>query len=295
MSDKTSTRAFTLVEVVAAVALLAILLSSVLVVMNNFVDAVIDMRLRQQAFDLARTNMETLLSESRLSDMAESGISETNPDIRWETVVEPFYEPINDSMWVRAVCSAVFIDSKNQDQTIELEHWVTNLTAAQVKQILEQQQIEAEYLDLLQADEYTDIQQATIAYLEQADLDAGAYIELIEQQRRQRLEYLDEKGFNDYEEFAEQLQEEENEFLEELGMDFDEYNDFASTYSPSTAENPETEDPDIEGPDIEDPEIEDPVFEPDEELPDTQWDWDNIPKELWPLIEQLTGAKPPSQ
>ncbi len=285
LTDKTSTRAFTLVEVVAAVALLAIMISSVLVLMNNFVDAVIDMRLRQEAFDLARTNMETLLSESKLLDMEETDISEINPDIRWKTVVEPFYEPIKNSMWIRAVCSASFIDSKGQDQTIELEHWITNLTAAQVRQILAQQQVESEYLELIQDGGLTDIQETTIAYLEQAGLDVEVYKDFIEQQRRQKLEYLDRKGFDGYEKFAEQLQDEENEFLEELGIDFDEYNNFASTYTPSTAENP----------DIENPETENPETKPVEESPDTQWDWGNIPKELWPLIKKLTGTEPPSQ
>ena len=245
LSDKTPGRAFTLVEVVAAVALLAIMISSVLVLMNNFVDAVIDMRLRQQAFDLARTNMETLLSESRLSDMAESDISETNPDIRWETVVEPFYEPINYSMWVRAVCSAMFIDSKGQDQTIELEHWVTNLNAAQIKQILEQQRLEAEYLDLLQAGQYSDIQETTIACLGQQGLNVEAYKDFLERQRRQKLEYLGENEMVDWGEFLQQLEDEENEFLEyEIGMDFDVYNECAENYITPAIQNGPVPDPD---------------------------------------------------
>jgi len=47
---------------------------------------------------------------------------ETNPAIEWATIVEPFHEPYKDRMWIRAVCSASFIDSKGQQQDVELEH-----------------------------------------------------------------------------------------------------------------------------------------------------------------------------
>ena len=104
--------------------------------MNRYVDSVIDLQLRQEAFELARGNMEQLLAETKLSDIVEFGDSETNPDIEWQTFVEPFYEPITNQMWVRAVCSAGFTDSKGEFENIELEHWITNLNAAQVKQIL---------------------------------------------------------------------------------------------------------------------------------------------------------------
>ena len=140
--------AFTMVEVVAALVLLSMILSSVLVLMNRYVDSVIDLQLRQEAFELARGNMEQLLAETKLSDITEFGDSETNPDIEWETLVEPFYEPITDQMWIRAVCSAGFDDSKGEYQNIELEHWITNLTAAQVRQILGQEQLEDELPNL---------------------------------------------------------------------------------------------------------------------------------------------------
>ena len=83
-------RGFTFVEVVAAVVLLGIMLSSVLVLMNRFVGSVIDMRLRQQAFELARSNMEQLLSQSRVRETVDYGDSETNPAITYQTTVEPF-------------------------------------------------------------------------------------------------------------------------------------------------------------------------------------------------------------
>ena len=283
-----------MVEVVAALVLLSIILSSVMVLMNRYVDSVIDLQLREEAFELARGNMEQLLAETKLSDTVEFGDSEINQDIEWQTLVEPFYEPITNRMWIRAVCSAGFTDSKGEFENIELEHWITNLTAAQIKQILSQQQVEAEYMDLLAGGEDSAIQETTLAYLEEAGLDHEAYRRFSEQQKRKKLEYITEKGFDGYEEFLEILSEEENEFLEELGMDFDDYNEFAASYVPKNAEISDpyenignTDDSDQSQNQSDDPELQQkdgPIF-----------DWPNIPKELWPTITQLTGEEPPTQ
>ena len=293
--------AFTLVEVGAALVLLSIILSSVMVLMNRYVDSVIDLQLRQEAFELARGNMEQLLAESKLSDMAEFGDSEQNPEIEWQTLVEPFYEPVTDQMWIRAVCSAGFDDTKGEYQNIEMEHWITNLNAQQVKQILAQQQVEAEYMDLLAEGAGSAIEETTLAYLEKEGLDSEAYKRFIEQQKRKKLEYISEKGFEGYEEYLEDLNRGENKFLEEQGMDFNRYNEFAADYVPKAG----TEDPllpDADDPFDSTPDTDDPFDEsPDLKEPDTQpsnsfkFDWANIPRELWPIITQLTGEEPPAQ
>ena len=285
--------AFTMVEVVTALVLLSMILSSVLVLMNRYVDSVIDLELRAEAFELARGNMEQLLAETKLSDITEFGDSETNPDIEWQTLVEPFYEPVANQMWVRAVCSAGFTDSKGEFENIELEHWITNLTAAQVKQILAQQQVEAEYLDLLAGGEDSIIQETTEAYLKEEGLDHEAYKRFSAQQKRKKLEYISEKGFEGYEKYLETLSEEESKFLEELGMDFDGYNEFAANYVPKNTglsdfygdfdNTPNSDRPRDDGPDT------DPS-DPDDFGPD--W-WDRIPPELIPLIEQLLGITRP--
>lgn len=287
--------AFTFVEVVAAVALLAILLSSVLVLMNRFVGAVIDMRLRREAFELARANMESLLSETKLPDIDEYGESETNPDITWQTTVEPFYEPYKSRMWIRAVCSASFVGSKGEEENVELEHWITNLTAAQIRQILDRQEVESAYMELLHEGQYSDMQLTTIAYLEQEGMDVEGYKELLEQHRRKKLEFLDKNGKDGFDEYVEQLTAEENDFLEGLGMNFDAYNEFADSYVPPQTDSlPDMLDP--ENPDEYNPQ--DPENpSPDQEPSPDRWipDWPNIPKELWPIIESLTGEKAPSQ
>jgi len=284
--------AFTMVEVVAALVLLSMILSSVLVLMNRYVDSVIDLQLRAEAFELARGNMEQLLAETKLSDRTEFGDSETNPDIEWQTLVEPFYEPMTNKMWVRAVCSAGFTDSKGEFKNIELEHWITNLTAAQVKKIVAQQQVESEYLDLLAGGEDSAIQETTGAYLKEEGLDHEAYKRFSEQQKRKKIEYINENGFEGYEEYLETLKEEESKFLEELGMDFDAYNEFAANYVPKNTglpdfygdfdNTPSSDRPRDDGPDT------DPSDPDDFEIP-----WDRIPPELIPLIEQLLGITRP--
>ena len=291
--------AFTLVEVGAALVLLSIILSSVMVLMNRYVDSVIDLQLRQEAFELARGNMEQLLAESKLSDMAEFGDSEQNPEIEWQTLVEPFYEPVTDQMWIRAVCSAGFNDTKGEYQNIEMEHWITNLNAQQVKQILAQQQIEAEYMDLLADGEASAIEETTLAYLEKEGLDPEAYKRFIEQQKRKKLEYISEKGFEGYEEYLEDLNRGENKFLEEQGMDFNRYNEFAADYVPKAGTEdpllPDADDPFDSTPDTDDPFDESPDAKEIDAQPSDDYgiDWSRIPPELIPILEQILGITRP--
>jgi len=281
--------AFTMVEVAAAVLLLGIILASVMVLMNRYVDAVIEMQLREEAFELARSNMEQLLSENRLSDMDEFGTSETNSDIEWETRVEPFYEPVTDQMWIRAVCSAGYTDNKGEFQNIELEHWITNLTAAQVKQILAQQAVEEEYAELLAGGEYDAIQETTLAYLKQEGLDDEAYRRFIEKQRRQKLEYIAEKGYAGYEQYLQSLEGEENLFLKELGVDFDAYNDFAASYVPKS-DKLNSMLSDLYGDQGPGSSTGDSPGQPSS---DYEINWNKVPPELVPLVERLLGIKKP--
>jgi prepilin-type N-terminal cleavage/methylation domain-containing protein len=236
---------FTLVEVAAALVLLGLLLGSTLTLMNRYVDTVIDMQLRQQAFEMARSNMERLLSETTLSDMDDYGTDEFHPELDWETRVEPFYEPLTDRMWIRAVCSAGYIDTQGDRQDVELEHWITNLTKEQIRQILAQQKAEEEYLKILQGGELTDVQKTTVAFLVREGMDVEAYRKLLKKQLRQKIDYLSRNGMTGYETYLLELEEGENEFLQKLGMDFDEYNTFAAEFDPSTF-SPESYGPQLE-------------------------------------------------
>lgn len=305
--EHSARRAFTIVEVVAALAVLSVMLGSVMVLMNRYVEAVMDLQLREQAFEIVRGNMENLLAESKLSDMGEFGTSETNADIEWKTLVEPFYESVTNRMWIRAVCSAGFNDSKGEYQEVELEHWITNLTAVQIKRILAQQKVENEYMELLNDGEDSAIQETTRAYLLEQGLDADAYDRFAKQQKRRKLEYISEKGFDGYEELLEILEEEEDEFLEKLGMDFNGYNQFAAAYVPqSTGEGSLSSDLNGDSKASEDlPEFSDDTprdkssasdkpSSPDKSSSDdSRIDWSKVHPDLVPIVEQLLGIKKP--
>ena len=138
----TREKAFTLAETVAALVILAFISTSVLVVINRSMASAVDSVLRMQAFEVARKNMEELLSSDSVEESVEYGNSEMYPDIQWETVVESFYVPLDKKMWIQAICSAEYTDSEGQVQTVEITHWLTDVSKAELLKILAQQQDE---------------------------------------------------------------------------------------------------------------------------------------------------------
>lgn len=160
--------AFSLVEVVAALVILAFVSTSVLVVFNRYMESAADSVLRMQAFEVARTNMEELLTLDSVTESVEYGNSDRYPDIEWQTVVETFYEPLTSRMWIQAICSAEYIDSEGEVQTVELTHWLTDVTKTQLLKILAQQQDAIEQLagqvieTLEEAAEYAGVDERTL-------------------------------------------------------------------------------------------------------------------------------------
>jgi prepilin-type N-terminal cleavage/methylation domain-containing protein len=138
-------KAFTMIEVSVALIILGMLAATVLVIINKAVDTVIFWQTKIQAFEIARENMEQLLSRPSVTDSLEYGTSRTNPDITWETTVESFYEPVTSRMWIRAICSAEFTDTQGQPQKVELTQWLTGLNQYQIMKIIEQQKKLEEY------------------------------------------------------------------------------------------------------------------------------------------------------
>jgi prepilin-type N-terminal cleavage/methylation domain-containing protein len=161
-------KAFSLVEVLTALAILALISSSVLVVIDRCVASAANSGQQMRAFEVARENMEKLLSSATVEESVEYGQSDRYPEISWQTVVETFYEPITSRMWIRGVCSARYNDPNGQEQTIELEHWLTDLTKEQLLQIMkrdEEQQDDAagELIETLEAAaEYAGVDAETI-------------------------------------------------------------------------------------------------------------------------------------
>jgi type II secretory pathway pseudopilin PulG len=128
-------RAFTLVESMAAIALLAFICAGTWLVLERCTASAADLTQRMRAFEIARDNMEKLLGADSVQETTEYGTSEKFPDIRWQTTIESFYEPITSNMWVRGVCSAEYIDSSGTPQTVELVNWITGLSSEQTKQL----------------------------------------------------------------------------------------------------------------------------------------------------------------
>jgi len=147
-------KAFTMIEVSVALIILGMITATVLVIINKAVDTVVFWQAKMQAFEIARENIEQLLSRPSVTDVLEYGTSQTNPDINWETTIESFYEPVTNRMWMRAVCAAEFTDTQGQPQKIELTQWLTGLNKKQVFQILDQRRREKEYQQAM--DEYLD-------------------------------------------------------------------------------------------------------------------------------------------
>ncbi len=171
---KTKSRGFSLVEAVTALMILAFISTSVLVVINRCMASAADSALRMQAFEVARENMEKLLTANSVKQTAEFGTSDKYPEIQWQTVVETFYEPITQRIWVRGVCSAEYTDSTGETQTIELTHWLTDVTKKQLLELLRQQQKEQEQLAAMVAD-------MVINTIEEAAEYAGVEVQTVEQ------------------------------------------------------------------------------------------------------------------
>jgi prepilin-type N-terminal cleavage/methylation domain-containing protein len=130
-SGRPRAEGFTLLEVVTALAILGLASSSVLLVINRCMAAVANSTLRMEAFALAQENLEKILVADSVTESVEFGASEMYPDITCQTAIEAFSEPATGKMWVRVVCSAQYVDSAGEKQTVQLEHWLTELTDQQ--------------------------------------------------------------------------------------------------------------------------------------------------------------------
>ena len=161
--------AFTLVEVLAALVVLAIISSGVLMAISRCAASATDSILQMHAFEVARHNMERLLASDSVKESIEYGQSEEYPEIAWQTVVETFYEPITTRMWIRGVCTAEYKDTENEDQKVELVHWLTDLTKEQLLQLMKQKEDQEQSADQL------------IETMEEAAEYAGVDVETIEQ------------------------------------------------------------------------------------------------------------------
>lgn len=151
-------------------AILALVCSSILVVISRCTTSAANSALRMHAFEVARENMEKLLASDSVKEMTEYDSSDKYPEIQWQTTVETFYEPITSRMWIQAVCSAEYTDMDGQEQTVELTHWLTDLSKQQLLEIMAEKEKQEQQLA-----------ERNIATIEEAAAYAGVDVETIQQ------------------------------------------------------------------------------------------------------------------
>ena len=134
-------KGFSLIEAVAALGVLAIITSSVLVIVDQCMNSVADMKLRRNAFEIARENMEILMTEKTVSEKSEFGVSELYPEIEWQTTIEMFLPQGSNDNWLKAVCSSQYYDSKDETRTVEFTAWLTMLSKKDVLTIQKNRKI----------------------------------------------------------------------------------------------------------------------------------------------------------
>jgi prepilin-type N-terminal cleavage/methylation domain-containing protein len=198
---RSRTIGFTLVEVAMSIAILGIIASSAIVVMNNCIESAIDVRKKVLAFNLARENMETLLAEKSLSEMIDFGVSEIDPEITWELTTEVIQQQYTDDWFLEARSVALYTNGKGEEEKVEFIHWASTLTEGQIKQIQERDEKMADQSDRVEYDEF-------LMYF-----------------RKRMLSYIAGLGFemDDYRKFLKELNDEKSRFIAEReGEDFDE-------------------------------------------------------------------------
>jgi hypothetical protein len=162
--------AFSLAETAAALLILAVICTSVVVVFNDASKSAANSARRIEAFEVAQENMEKLLASTYVQEGIEYGQSVKYPGIEWQSGVETFYEPITKRMWARAVCTASYLDIDLVSQKVELTNWLTDLTQDQVLELIKRKQAQKNLLaqadkilgSIEEAAEYSTVPESTI-------------------------------------------------------------------------------------------------------------------------------------
>ncbi len=149
---------FTLIEALTALVIVGFICGTVLVVINDCVDSISDQSSRLEAIEVARENIEFLISQSMLKESVETGISEVYPGIEWVMSVEVVQFPMTNKLWMKAVSSANFYNSNNELEEIKFERWLAPLTAQQEKLIMNDRQREQDYLSELELEQQAEAQ-----------------------------------------------------------------------------------------------------------------------------------------
>ena len=140
-------KAFTLVEAMAALLVMGIVTGGGVVTISNCLNSMINMRLEEEAVNLASENMEYLLAKKQISEFVESGTDEINPDLSWEIGFEVAEFPSTGKLWVRAFSTASYYNSENEYKEIQFEDWLMQLDDKEAKLVEQQREEEQALLD----------------------------------------------------------------------------------------------------------------------------------------------------
>ena len=126
---------FTLIEVVTAVAILAFISSSVVIVIDRSLFSAAEMKMKMNAFQVARENMEQLLAEDSVVEKVEYGTSEEYPYVDYQTTVELTSIEGAKGTWVRATCIAEYPAADGETKKIELVHLLKGLSSTEAAKL----------------------------------------------------------------------------------------------------------------------------------------------------------------
>jgi len=243
-ADTPGPRGFTLIEVATALMILSMIGLGVVVVMNRLMDTVIDWQMKTEAFRISREHMENILAKESVSDMVEFGVGETNADISWTKTVESFYEPVTNRMWMRAICSAEYVDTAGEEQKVELIHWLNALSKEQMLQILDQMQRAGEYASTVELLEWMDSLSEEQIYTMAEQLDAAEELS----ESSSVADWVDELDSEQLARLKDQMNKQREEYIrtglgpEDFVPDID-----LSEPLPEDSESPTEPDPEAEG------------------------------------------------
>jgi len=131
-ADPGRPKGFTLLEVLCSLGILSIICSSAMVIMSRNKDSSFNVTMRLRALEVARENIEQILVSQTIEEQTEYGVSEKYPAIEWESTIETFYAPLEGQTWARAISVARYKDMQDVDQEVELEHWLSRVTDAEM-------------------------------------------------------------------------------------------------------------------------------------------------------------------
>lgn len=142
-------KGFTLLEIICSLGILSIICSSAVVIMARNKESSYNVTMQLRALEVARENMEQILVLDTVKEMTQYSESERYPAIEWESNIETFDSPLEGQTWARAKCIARYKDLDDNEQSVELEHWLCKVSAEDMEDLDQLQQGESLLLETI--------------------------------------------------------------------------------------------------------------------------------------------------